>query len=107
MGRMNAGMVMPEAYWWAGGEIFWLFVMWTVMMTAMMIPSATPVILLFANIARRRQAQAVRTAQPAIFLLGYLLAWTGYSALAAATQSQLHSAALLSPGVARATPLLG
>jgi hypothetical protein len=56
--------------------------MWVVMMVAMMVPAASPVILLFTEINRRRnehQATFVSTGQ---FLLGYLTAWTGFSVLA-------------------------
>jgi predicted metal-binding membrane protein len=106
-GSMNTAMVMPQTYQWGLGETFGLFVMWAVMMTAMMVPSAAPVILLFAGIADRRKTQGVRTASPALFVVGYLLAWTGYSALAAIVQSVLHAAALLSPMMISASPWLG
>jgi predicted metal-binding membrane protein len=76
-------------------------------MIAMMTPSVTPVILLFAGVSRRRRMQGVPAAPVAVFTLGYLLAWTGYAVLAALTQSALHSAALLSPTMSSASPLLG
>jgi predicted metal-binding membrane protein len=106
MGRMGSAMVMPQAYIWGAAELIGLFVMWAVMMTAMMLPSAAPVILLFTSIARRRKAQGIPTASPALFVSGYLLAWTGYSALTALAQSGLHAAALLSPMMSSATPKL-
>jgi predicted metal-binding membrane protein len=49
----------------------------------------------------------VLAAPVSVFVLGYLLAWTGYAVLAALGQSLLHSAALLSPAMASASPLLG
>jgi predicted metal-binding membrane protein len=107
MGRMSSAMAMPQLYTWGMAETFWLFVMWAVMMTAMMIPSAAPVILLFASVANRRKTLSIPSAPPALFVCGYLLAWTGYSALAALAQSGLHAAALLSPMMTSATPLLG
>jgi predicted metal-binding membrane protein len=81
--------------------------MWIVMMVAMMIPSVSPVILLFAGVSRRRRMQGVPAAPVAVFTLGYLLAWTGYAIVAALTQSALHSAALLSPSMSSASPRLG
>jgi predicted metal-binding membrane protein len=63
------------------------------MMVAMMIPAASPVILLFTEINRRRhehQATFVSTGQ---FLLGYLTAWTGFSILATLAQWALLTAA--------------
>lgn len=107
MGPMDGSMLMPQVHAWAPDEVFWLFAMWAVMMTAMMIPSAAPVILLFSGIARRRRVQGEKTASPAVFVLGYLLAWTGYSLLAALAQWGLHSRALLSPAMASTAPLLG
>jgi predicted metal-binding membrane protein len=81
--------------------------MWTVMMIAMMIPSVTPVILLFAGVSRRRRVQGVPAVPVSVFALGYLLAWTGFAVLAAFAQSALRSAELLSPAMASQSPLLG
>ena len=103
----HVGMAMPEARAWSAGETAALVIMWVVMMIAMMIPSAAPVILLFAGVSRRRRVQGVLAAPVSVFTLGYLLAWTGYAILAALTQTALHSAALLSPAMTSASPLLG
>jgi predicted metal-binding membrane protein len=74
-----------------------LLVMWTVMMAAMMLPSAAPMILMFANVNRQRAAHA-RTALPtSYFVLAYLLIWTAFSLAATAVQWWLSSAALLTP----------
>jgi predicted metal-binding membrane protein len=100
-------MAMPQARPWNVGQTAGLAIMWIVMMIAMMIPSVAPVILLFASISRRRRVQGVLATPVSVFTLGYLLAWTGYGVLAALTQSALHSAALLSPAMASASPLLG
>jgi predicted metal-binding membrane protein len=103
----HAAMSMPTARPWDLGETVGLALMWIVMMVAMMIPAVAPVILLFAGVTRRRRMQGVPAAPVAVFTLGYLLAWTGYAILAALTQSALHSAALLSPAMSSASPLLG
>ncbi|HEY8196618.1 MAG TPA: DUF2182 domain-containing protein [Gemmatimonadales bacterium] len=105
--RTHAGMSMSSAGPWDASETAGLALMWIVMMMAMMIPSVTPVILLFAGVSRRRRMEGVAAAPAAVFTLGYLLAWTGYAVLAAITQSALHSAALLSPSMSSASPLLG
>src|SRR4051812_15117621 len=52
---MPAGTAMPMTGGPSGPELLWLVPMWIVMMPAMMIPSAAPMILLFAGVARRRQ----------------------------------------------------
>jgi predicted metal-binding membrane protein len=81
--------------------------MWIVMMIAMMVPSASPTILLFASVARGRKARAVPTASTAVFALGYLLVWAFYATFAALAQWELHRLALLSPAMASARPWLG
>jgi predicted metal-binding membrane protein len=104
--RGHAGMSMPAAAPWDARETAGLALMWIVMMIAMMTPSVAPVILLFAGVSRRRRMQGVPAAPVAVFTLGYLLAWTGYAVLAALTQSAFHAAALLSPAMSSASPLL-
>ncbi|HJR16038.1 MAG TPA: hypothetical protein VJ808_04225, partial [Gemmatimonadales bacterium] len=42
----HSAMAMPQARVWNAGETAGLIIMWTVMMIAMMLPSAAPVILL-------------------------------------------------------------
>ncbi len=77
------------------------------MMVAMMLPSAAPMILLVAAIERRRREQASPAAPTAVFAAGYLVVWTGFSAVAALMQTALHQAALLSPAMASTSPVLG
>jgi predicted metal-binding membrane protein len=103
----DLGMAMPQSTSWSIGETAGLAVMWIVMMVAMMLPSVTPVILLFANVSRRRRLQGVLAAPVSVFALGYLLAWTGYAIVAALVQSLLHSAALLSSSMVSVSPWLG
>jgi predicted metal-binding membrane protein len=101
------GMAMPQTSPWSVADTGGLVVMWIVMMIAMMIPSVAPVILLFASVSRRRRVEGVLATPVSVFTLGYLVAWTGYAVLAALAQSLLHSAALVSPAMASASPLLG
>ena len=94
------GMVMPDLEKWGMGTAALVFVMWTVMMVAMMVPSATPMILAFVTVNERRRAAARPLVPVGFFLLGYLAVWTGYSALATVAQWGLHQAALLSSAMA-------
>ena len=100
MRHMAVGMdmvIMPAMQNWTAWDLVLVFLMWTVMMVAMMVPAAGPVILLFAEINRRRnehQGTFVSTGQ---FLLGYLTAWTGFSVLATLAQWGLLTVALVSP----------
>jgi len=110
MGRMMSApstMAMPMPGDGAAPALGYLIPMWVIMMVAMMIPSAAPMILLFAGVVRRRRAAGIPTASAAIFTLGYLLVWALYAVIAAVAQWKLHQAALLSPAMASASPWLG
>jgi predicted metal-binding membrane protein len=97
--RSMAAMGMPEMQSWGVGDFLQLFIMWTVMMVGMMLPSATPLILLALGVYRRRGGGQA-SLHGGLFVAGYLLAWTLFSAVAAALQVFLHRAALLSSGMA-------
>jgi predicted metal-binding membrane protein len=88
-------------------ELFLLFVMWVVMMVAMMVPTAASMILTYAMLNRRQQIHEEPFASTAVFLGGYLVVWTGFSALATLAQWGLHEAALLSPMMVSTSPILG
>jgi predicted metal-binding membrane protein len=109
MQRINMGleMSMPHMHSWGAVDFFLTFVMWTVMMVAMMVPSASPMILIFANINRKRHEQQDPFVPLGLFVLGYIVAWAWYSALATMAQWGLNEAALLSPKMASASPILG
>jgi len=92
---------------WGSGDISHSFIMWATMMVAMMFPSATPMILMF-TIVNQQQGETQRPLIPTgLFVLGYFLVWTAYSALAAMAQWGLHVAALLSHNLVITSPLLG
>lgn len=107
MQHMDMGMAMPQMQAWGILELVLLFVMWAVMMVAMMVPSAAPLILIFASAYRKRQERKDPVVPTAIFLMGYLLVWTGFSGLATLAQWGLHSAALLSPMMVSTNSILG
>jgi predicted metal-binding membrane protein len=77
------------------------------MMIAMMVPSVAPLILIFAAAYRKRQERQDPVVPTAIFLMGYLLVWTGFSVLATLAQWGLHTAALLSPMMVSNSSILG
>lgn len=97
MGGMDVEMAMPGMRPWGLSEVLLLWLMWAIMMVAMMLPSAAPVILLFTSLQRRRKQSARPYVPTVVFLSGYLLLWALYSVLAALVQVGLHQAALLSP----------
>lgn len=102
---MPMGRADPNA--WAIGSLLPLFVMWMVMMVAMMLPTATPMILTFALVARNRRQRQRPYVPVAVFASGYLAVWAAFSAAAAAAQWLLHREALLSPTMVSSSALLG
>jgi len=104
---MGAAMGLPHVAAWGVRELALLFAMWAVMMVAMMLPSAAPLVLLFATVARRRRERQSPAAPTSALAVGYLLAWTAFSSAAALAQWGLHRAALLSPAMASTSPTFG
>lgn len=100
-------MAISQPWHWGGPEIIALTVMWGIMMAAMMLPSAAPMLLLFSRVngekARRGDAAVISTG---IFLSGYLLVWSAFSLLAAGAQWALHNSMLLSVEMSLTSPLL-
>ncbi len=65
-------------------------IMWWVMMVAMMVPAASPTILLYARV--HRHSNGLEAAPPtAAFLAGYLACWLGFALIAAGLQIWLIS----------------
>jgi len=104
--EMVPGMAMPQMQSWEGPELFLLFVMWAVMMVAMMVPAAAPLLLMFVRAERQSAHNRVATSA-ALLLLGYLVVWWGFSAFASLVQWGLHTAALLSPAMVTTSSIFG
>ncbi len=104
---MGTEMAMPRMQSWGVVDFALTFVMWTVMMVAMMVPSAAPMILIFAAVNRRRRKQQVSYVPTSVFLLGYLVVWFAFSVLATVAQWEIHAISLLSPMMANTNPILG
>src|ERR1700759_1813297 len=90
-----AGMMAPVV--WSLGYAGIMFTMWWIMMAAMMLPSAAPILLLFARINRKEKAAGKPFIPTGIFAAGYLVAWGGFSALTPALQWMLERFDVVSP----------
>ncbi|GIU05299.1 MULTISPECIES: DUF2182 domain-containing protein [unclassified Shewanella] len=90
-------MTMIMAPHWHLYELTMVFMMWAVMMVGMMLPSATPMILLFAKISQTRQQRSAEFVSSNLFILGYLLLWSLFSLVITLVQWQLHELALMTP----------
>src|ERR687897_641835 len=99
-------MAIPQTQAWSVTDFALTFVMWAVMMVAMMTPSAAPMTLMFAGINRRRQNQQAPYVPTSVFLMGYLVVWAAFSVLAGAAQWGLHAVSLLSPMMVSTSPVL-
>ena len=104
---MSTNMAMPVTQSWGAVDFGLTYIMWAVMMTAMMAPTATPMILAYASLNRRRRDPQPPYTSTAVFLLGYVVIWSGFAALATLAQWGLHIGALLSPMMVSTSPILG
>jgi predicted metal-binding membrane protein len=107
MENMGTEMTMPRMQAWGVADFGLTFGMWAGMMVAMMTPSAAPMILMFAQVNRRRREQDVSYVPTSVFLVGYLVVWAAFSVLATTAQWGLHAVSLLSPVAAITSPVFG
>ena len=103
--RMDGTPAAAHLQAWGVSDFFVAFGMWSVMMMGMMLPSASPMILTFSGIVRRR-TDGHPLHRTGLFVGGYLLVWVGYSAGAALLQGAFQAAALLTPMGASTSPFL-
>ena len=92
---MSMGMAAGNTRDWSGVDFSLMFVMWAVMMVAMMVPSAAPMILLFATVNRKRRERSGPFVSTGVFLSGYVVVWTVFAAVATLGNWGLHQASLL------------
>jgi len=105
MAGMNGWLMRPAV--WTPAYAVLIFAMWWVMMVAMMLPSAAPMLLLFARVNRKDKEAGAPLAPIVLFAAGYLLVWGGFCAIATALQWGLESARLLSPMLVTTNKWLG
>lgn len=108
MGGMDMhGMAGSAFAPWPAGQFLVTFLMWAVMMIGMMVPSAAPMILLYARVGRQAESKGRPFAASGWFASGYLLAWSLFAAIATLLQWGLEQAALLTPMMRSASALFG
>jgi predicted metal-binding membrane protein len=103
--RGASAWMMTSAWDWP--HTLLLSVMWAVMMTAMMLPTATPLILLYAAAARRNAEAGSPARRVYALAAGYVLVWALFSIIATALQRILASALVLTPMMEPAAPTTG
>jgi predicted metal-binding membrane protein len=106
MGKMNMASAMTTQGWTTKYFIAMLL-MWVIMMIGMMVPTAAPMALIYAAIARKAASQGTVLAPTATFVSGYIVMWTLFSLFATLAQWGLDEAALLSPMMVSSSPVFG
>jgi len=90
---------------WDLGYSIVMLVMWWVMMLAMMLPSATPMILMFVSLNRQRPDGSIRAVLT--FVSAYVLSWGAFSVVATLLQWGLEKTGFLSSTMASTNAMLG
>ncbi|WP_036300303.1 DUF2182 domain-containing protein [Methylomarinum vadi] len=95
--QLMAEMWMPPAqtWQWSFEDFTVVYTMWAVMMTAMMLPTALPMIKAYDKASRRYHANSF--SYSLLFTLGYLLIWLVFSTTLTLLQWQLHGLHWLTP----------
>jgi len=92
---MGSGRMMAMPPEWTLPYALLIFVMWVVMMAAMMLPGAAPTVMSVAVLAQARLASSIPAPATAmLFAAGYLLVWCGFSLAATLLQWGLDEAGL-------------
>jgi predicted metal-binding membrane protein len=110
MEHMDIGVsmvLMPRMTQWEGIDLLLVFVMWAIMMLAMMLPSTAPMILVFAALDRQRRDGVSHIWRVCAFVAGYVAVWSGFSGFATLLQWGLLEARLISPMMRSSSPALG
>jgi len=105
---MYGAMTGPSAWMmtmtWDATHVLLLWAMWAVMMAGMMLPSAWPLLRLYALAAERSPDRGTATLRAVAVGAGYLLVWMLFSVCATLLQRALSRTLLLTPMMEIATP---
>jgi predicted metal-binding membrane protein len=96
-----AQLTMPMSDWSVSNWVA-VFTMWAVMMAAMMLPTAMPMVSVFETLNRNRGEEARTVA----FVASYLALWTAFGAAATAAQWALQTNGFVSPMIVSMSPVL-
>ena len=97
---------MPMSPSWTAVDFVLLFLMWFVMMIAMMTPSVAPLILIFTMVNRQRMQQDRPFVKTAYLVTGYFLVWAAFSLAATSLQWLLQQISLLNPEMKTTSKIL-
>jgi predicted metal-binding membrane protein len=92
---------------WTATEFGLVLIMWAMMMVAMMVPTAVPMTLVYAAVARKAATRPNPLGATFVFVGGYIAIWTVFSLVGTIAQFALDRAALLSPMMVSTSAALG
>ena len=105
---MYGAMDGPSAWMmtsvWDVPHLLLLWSMWAVMMAAMMLPSAWPMLSMYGTFADKQPSSPRHAAPLYLFAGGYVLVWAAFSVLATIVQRLLASWLVLSPMMVLTSP---
>lgn len=93
---------MPAAGPWGVQDVALVALMWVAMVLAMMLPTAGPMILTYAEIADTAAGKGERVVSPLVLVAGYVVVWFGFAFAATGLQAALTYATLLDPAMSSA-----
>lgn len=93
MGDMSAVLAMPMTAAWSLAQAALMVTMWAVMMAAMMLPSAVPMVLAYDQMDRG--SAQTRGGSTVLFVTGYIVVWVVFAVAATGLQWALHNMALV------------
>ncbi len=115
--HLSMASMLMTPFTWTPGYALVMFAMWWLMMIAMMLPSASPMVLLHAAITRKGLTRANDAgadapshrfhSATAAFVVGYLVMWGAFSLVAVVVQWALERGELLSSMMMSTSTLLG
>lgn len=97
--------LMPEGIAWGVSGLVLVGLMWMAMALAMMLPTAGPMILTYAEIAETAARKGERIVSPFVLAAGYAVVWFAFAAAAALAQLIFTRTALLNASMASASGL--
>ena len=105
---MYGAMTGPSAWMmtsvWDGPHLLLLWTMWAVMMAAMMLPSAWPMLAMYGALHAENHPAGRRSSHLYLFAAGYVLVWALFSVAATIVQRMLAELLLLSPMMELTSP---
>jgi predicted metal-binding membrane protein len=99
-------MMPPSVGHWRMDTTVAVFLMWAIMMVAMMLPSAAPVLLAFDQLERKRSPGDRQARTTLAFAAGYIAVWIGFAMAATTLQWMLLRLGLITAMVKSASPWL-